>query len=1092
MNKLITSLIMSVFSIICNAAPTITSVKGWFESGYITWATSSDATTYTVYVRPEGGTYTKLDKELIRNYGTYGRADAIGLKAGKYQFKVEDSNGSSAESDIFTAAPHDRNGFAHVGMTGGIGAYKNDGTLKDNARVLYVTAANAKTVSLDVITSSNGRKTTGVGLQDIVYLYQKGYDTTPLDIRIIGTIKAADMDRFDSSEEGLQVKGKAAYTEMPITVEGVGNDAAIHGFGILVRNCKSTEFRNFAIMLCMDDCLSLDTENCNVWIHNMDFFYGGTGGDADQAKGDGTVDIKGKSKNVTVSYNHFYDAGKCSLGGMKGETTDCWMTYHHNWFDHSDSRHPRIRTAFYHVYNNYFDGNSKYGVGCTSGGSAFVESNYFRNCKYPMLISKQGTDAESDKGTFSGEEGGVIKAFGNVIRNPRQILFYDGTQTNGKWDAVKVDSRSASVAATAYSGGTPYNTAADQNAIAAVPESAIDNAEDIPAIVRGELGAGRCGHGDFTWTFSNAAQDANYGVIADLKSAIVGYKSTLVSIFGEENLPNGGATSPVDGGDGKGIDQATNDKVIPVWGAGGDTPEEPDFEEEPFIASADNDLYWVGENAAQTDKYIADGTITIANGTATNKDGIILNSGFKPSYAGNDTYPAEHIGSLQLGQASAAGKTDGASATFYCPDGVTSFKLNTLRTGTTYYIVQKSTDGINYSTVATVEKAPVGIVTKDFSMTLRNTESTDPVWVRIINTSTGGLNIHGIQINQLAGSSATLQPNDIKATNAELSLSIGSTYTLSQGTGYTTSSDADVSYTTNKPSVATVAADGTITAVGEGEATVIISQAKNEVYKAGTATVKVAVTDPRTASALTLTSAPALDLKAEQTSLITASGAEGALTYSTSNPAVATVDPTGMVTAVAAGKATITVSDQGSATVKPGTQQVEVTVTKDMSGVEICQFTGNKPSSSNVSVSGNYSTSKGTVTYEGTAYGTCVKIESATAITITPPADCHVTLILDTANKKIKIDGSDKTTGTDKTYTFDATAGQTYKLTKTDTMNLFLIIFEYGVTDSINSINSITTPAPANTQMYDINGRRISNANRGQIVIINGKKIMGK
>lgn len=106
--------------------------------------------------------------------------------------------------------------------------------------------------------------------------------------------------------------------------------------------------------------------------------------------------------NITVSYNHFYDCGKTSLGGMKSETTDCWMTYHHNWFDHSDSRHPRIRTAFYHVYNNYFDGVSKYGVGVTTGGSSFVEANYFRNCKYPMLISKQGTDAEGD-GTFSGE-----------------------------------------------------------------------------------------------------------------------------------------------------------------------------------------------------------------------------------------------------------------------------------------------------------------------------------------------------------------------------------------------------------------------------------------------------------------------------------------------------------------------------------------------------------------------------------------------------------------------------------------------------------------------------------------------------------------
>ena len=145
----------------------------------------------------------------------------------------------------------------------------------------------------------------------------------------------------------------------------------------------------------MDDCLSLDTGNSNVWVHNMDFFYGKPGSDSDQAKGDGTVDIKGKSMNITVSYNHFYDCGKTSLGGMKSETTDCWMTYHHNWFDHSDSRHPRIRTAFYHVYNNYFDGVSKYGVGVTTGGSSFVEANYFLEVSLRLTTTRWTTHARS-------------------------------------------------------------------------------------------------------------------------------------------------------------------------------------------------------------------------------------------------------------------------------------------------------------------------------------------------------------------------------------------------------------------------------------------------------------------------------------------------------------------------------------------------------------------------------------------------------------------------------------------------------------------------------------------------------------------------
>ena len=481
--KYLLAIVVILFAVSAKAAVTINEAAGWFESAYVTWQKTAGMS-YHVYVSPAAtDTWTKLDDELVREYPTYGRADALGLKAGSYQLKVVPvSNGAevtadAAVTDALTVMAHDRSGFAHVGVSDGIGAYKNDGTLKDNAKVLYVWANNAKTITFDVAKDNKGGVTTGTGLQDIITLYQKGYETTPLAIRIIGTIKAADMDRFDSSEEGLQVKGKNNYSNMPITFEGVGFDAAISGFGILCRNCVNVEFRNFAIMLCKDDCLSLDSYNANIWIHNMDFFYGNTG-------------------------NHFIDCGKTSLGGMKSEDTSCWMTYHHNWFDHSDSRHPRIRTAFYHVYNNYFDGVSKYGVGVTTGGSSFVEANYFRNCKYPMLISKQGTDAEGD-GTFSGEPGGVIKAFNNKIDNPRKVQYYTEGQADGAWDAVKVDDRSASVAATAFSGGTAYNNEADLKARTTYVENKMNNPEDVKAIVKGQYGAGRLQHGDFKWSFKN-------------------------------------------------------------------------------------------------------------------------------------------------------------------------------------------------------------------------------------------------------------------------------------------------------------------------------------------------------------------------------------------------------------------------------------------------------------------------------------------------------------------------------------------------------------------------------------------------------------
>ncbi len=534
-----------------SAAVTLTHCQGWFESGYVTWTPLDGAADYHVYCKKadaEASAYQKLDNALIRNYGTYGRADVIGIEAGEYRFKVvpvnkdgEEMTAEASESAPFTAVANDRGGYAHFNYPEGIGAYNNDGTLKKGAKVLYVHAGNAKTVSAEVITNKNGTTQTFTGLQAIINAYQKGLDSTPLAIRIVGTIRDSDMDAFGSSAEGLQIKGKSNSTPMNITLEGVGDDAAIWGFGILVRNALSVELRNFAVMLCMDDCISLDTDNSHVWVHHVDFFYGNAGGDSDQAKGDGSIDIKGDSQYITVSYCHFWDSGKCSLCGMKSESGPNWITYHHNWFDHSDSRHPRIRTMSVHIYNNYFDGNAKYGVGVTSGGNAFVENNYFRNCKYPMMISKQGSDNldPDGNGTFSGEEGGMIKAFGNYMEGEKSFLTHTQTATN--FDAYVAASRDEQVPGTykTVSGGHTYSNF-DTDAALIYTQYTLHSAELVPAIIQGTYGAGRMNHGDFQWTFDNATEDANYNVIAALKSALQNYKSTLVGFYNDKNEGGGG------------------------------------------------------------------------------------------------------------------------------------------------------------------------------------------------------------------------------------------------------------------------------------------------------------------------------------------------------------------------------------------------------------------------------------------------------------------------------------------------------------------------------------------------------------------------
>ena len=522
------------------ASGAITEASGWLETAYVKWTPVTGATGYNVYVKSASASdsaYVQLDDELIRKYPSYMRADAVGLKAGDYVMKIvplnngKENTSAAIVSDKLTVNAHDRSGFtfsSNSPVKNGVGAYNNDGTLKSNASVLYVTEANKNTVKMKI------GNTEYTGVAAITQAIKAKSNCQPVAIRIIGQVTLSGLACKDvSSAYAIGVKGAAN-----VTFEGIGDDATLYGAGVAVFQSTGIEVRNLGLMNWGGgkdgDGISLK-QSLGVWVHNNDVFYGDAGSDGDQAKGDGSMDLKDNSQYVTVSYNHFWDSGKMSLCGMKSESGENWITYHHNWFDHSDSRHPRIRTMSVHVYNNYYDGNSKYGVGAAKDSEAFVEANYFRNCNYPMLSSMQGSDVLAG-GIFSSENGGVIKAYNNYMEGQKSVIYANsdaGTTTASAtdFDAYLATSRSETVPSTykAKQGGKTYSNF-DTKVDLGVDTADIDAPADVPSIVTKY--AGRIMGGDFKWTFDNSVDDTSYSLNRPLKDKLNAYKTSLVSVGG--------------------------------------------------------------------------------------------------------------------------------------------------------------------------------------------------------------------------------------------------------------------------------------------------------------------------------------------------------------------------------------------------------------------------------------------------------------------------------------------------------------------------------------------------------------------------------
>jgi pectate lyase len=168
---------------------------------------------------------------------------------------------------------------------------------------------------------------------------------------------------------------------------------AVHN--VIVRNLV---FRNWA-----DDAINVQMFSHHVWIDHNDLASGY----------DGAIDVKRGSSYVTVSWNHTHDHTKNMLLGHSDsnsaqDTGRLKVTYHHNWFDETPQRNPRVRFGEpVHVFNNYYFHNTDVGVACQANAGCVVEGNYFENVEEPVSNHYAGPTGRcvARNNVFAGESG---------------------------------------------------------------------------------------------------------------------------------------------------------------------------------------------------------------------------------------------------------------------------------------------------------------------------------------------------------------------------------------------------------------------------------------------------------------------------------------------------------------------------------------------------------------------------------------------------------------------------------------------------------------------------------------------------------------
>ena len=316
---------------------------------------------------------------------------------------------------------------------------------------------------------------------------EKKGDHTPVTIWLSGTFGPEDGRDFSEAHPWFDVKdvsNLSFYGTDSFVMDRIGI-FCVRAKNIIIRNIhfRQPKANNGADAVSMQECEGVWVDHCTFTSLNQTKDYE-----------DGSTDITHGSKNVTVSWNHYILTQKsCLVGHSNSQTTDTEITatFHHNWFERSSSRHPRVRYGKVHVYNNLFDGNTTYGVGSAYGAKVLVEYNYFDGVQLPTDICTYPAK-ESGESNLQGSVAGYLYATQDVFVNRPAKAKDPYPLTNVMYKSYQGETI------------TPLTYADFKPAY----EYIVTPAGDVPSVVKGGAGYGKLG-----WTEAPVA--VNNGGITD-------------------------------------------------------------------------------------------------------------------------------------------------------------------------------------------------------------------------------------------------------------------------------------------------------------------------------------------------------------------------------------------------------------------------------------------------------------------------------------------------------------------------------------------------------------------------------------------------